>query len=131
METKERYGRFVLQFEDARTSAGSFFRAVQLGPSGYERHVQLFRSELLAPDVAQALADGLKNGLQVQHAQVVRGFEAGRLDKTAFAAYEMFEGRSVGVAYIPDLAGKLAGPRPVSVEIAGDRVTGVLRPLPA
>jgi len=96
LETKERYGRFVLQFEDARTSAGSFFRAVQLGPSGYERHVQLFRSELLAPDVAQALADGLKNGLQVQHAQVVRGFEAGRLDKTAFAAYEMFEGRSVG-----------------------------------
>ena len=53
LETKERYGRFVLQFEDARTSAGSFFRAVQLGGSGYERHVQLFRSELLAPDVAQ------------------------------------------------------------------------------
>lgn len=96
LETKERYGRFVLQSEDARTSAGSFFRAVQLGTSGYERHVQLFRSELLAPEVAQALADGLKNGLAVQHAQVVRGFEAGRLDKTAFSAYELFEGRSVG-----------------------------------
>ena len=96
METKERYGRFVLQSEDARTSAGSFFRAVQLGASGYERHVELFRSELLIPDVAQAVAEGLKSGLQVQHAQVVRGFEAGRLDKTAYAAYEMFEGRSVG-----------------------------------
>jgi len=96
LETKERYGRFVLQSEDARTSAGSFFRAVQLGPSGYERHVQLFRSERMAPEIAQALAEGLRNGLQVQHAQVVRGFEAGRIDKTAFAAYEMFEGRSVG-----------------------------------
>ena len=89
METKERYGRFVLQHEDARTSAGSFFRAVQLGGSGYEKHVFLFRSELLLPEVAQGVADGLRNGLQVQHAQVVRGFEAGRIDKTAFASYEM------------------------------------------
>ena len=96
MESKERYGRFVLQFEDARTSAGSFFRAVQLSDAGYERHVELFRSELLAPPMAQAVADGLKAGLNVQHAQVVRGFEAGRLDKTAFASYEMIEGRSVG-----------------------------------
>lgn len=96
METKERYGRFVLHSEDARTSAGSFFRAVQLGGSGYERHVQVFRTELLVPDVAQVVADGLKAGLQVQHAQIVRGFEAGRLDKTAYAVYEMFEGRSVG-----------------------------------
>ena len=96
MDSKERYGRFVLHSEDARTSAGSFFRAVQLGASGYERHVDLFQSEMLAPSVAQAVADGLKNGLQIQHAQVVRGFEAGRLDKTAFAAYEMIEGRSVG-----------------------------------
>ena len=96
METKERYGHFVLQSEDARTSAGSFFRAVQFGAQGYERHVQLFRSEMLAPDVAQAVADGLKNGLLVQHAQVMRSFEAGRIDKTAFAAYEMLEGRSVG-----------------------------------
>jgi serine/threonine-protein kinase len=46
--------------------------------------------------MAQAVADGLKAGLAVQHAQVVRGFEAGRLDKTAFATYEMIEGRSVG-----------------------------------
>lgn len=96
MDTKERYGRFVLLNEDARTSAGSFFRAVQVGPGGYERHVQLFRSELLLPDMAQAVAEGLKTGLQIQHPQVTRGFEAGRLDKTAFAAYEMTEGRSVG-----------------------------------
>lgn len=96
METKERYGRFVLQFEDARTSAGSFFRAVQLGGSGYERHVTLFRTELLIPEVAQGVADGLKAGLQVQHAQVARGLEAGRIDKTAYVAMEMFEGRSVG-----------------------------------
>ncbi len=96
METKERYGRFVLQFEDARTSAGSFFRAVQLGDSGYEKHVQLFRSEMLAQDLAQAVADGLSNGLLVQHAQVARAFEAGRIDRTAFAACEMLEGRSVG-----------------------------------
>lgn len=59
METKERCGRFVLQSEDARTSAGSFFRAVQLGGSGYEKHVQLFRSELLAPEAAQAVWAGL------------------------------------------------------------------------
>lgn len=96
METKERYGRFVLQSEDARTSAGSFFRAVQLGSGGYERHVTLFRTELLIPETAQGLADGLKVGLQVQHAQVARGLEAGRIDKTAFVAVEMFEGRSVG-----------------------------------
>lgn len=96
MDTKERYGRFVLLNEDARTSAGSFFRAVQVGPGGYERHVQLFRSELLLPDLAQAVAEGLKTGLQIQHPQVTRGLEAGRLDKTAFAAYEMTEGRSVG-----------------------------------
>lgn len=96
METKERYGRFVLQFEDARTSAGSFFRAVQLGGGGYERHVTLFRTELLIPEMAQGVAEGLKAGLQVQHAQVARGLEAGRIDKTAFVAMEMFEGRSVG-----------------------------------
>lgn len=96
METKERYGRFVLQSEDARTSAGSFFRAVQLGSGGYERHVALFRTELLIPETAQGVADGLKAGLQVQHAQVARGLEAGRIDKTAFVAVEMFEGRSVG-----------------------------------
>ena len=96
METKERYGRFVLQFEDARTSAGSFFRAVQLGSTGYERHALLFRTELLAPEMAQSVADGLKNGLLVQHAQVVRGYETGRIGKTAFAAYEALEGRSVG-----------------------------------
>ncbi len=96
METKERYGRFVLQSEDARTSAGSFFRAVQLGSGGYERHVTLFRTELLIPETAQGVADGLKAGLQVQHAQVARGLEAGRIDKTAFVAVEMFEGRSVG-----------------------------------
>jgi len=96
VETKERYGRFVLQSEDARTSAGSFFRAVQLGAGGYERHVELFRTELLVPEVAQAVADGLKAGLQVQHAQVARGLEAGRIDKTGFVAVEMFEGRSVG-----------------------------------
>lgn len=96
MDTKERYGRFVLLNEDARTSAGSFFRAVQVGPAGYERHVQLFRSELLLPDLAQTVAEGLKAGLQIQHPQVTRGLEAGRLDKTAFAVYEMAEGRSVG-----------------------------------
>jgi len=96
VDSKERYGRFVLQFEDARTSAGSLFRAVQLGPAGYERHVQLFRSEMLSAEVAQRVADGLKSGLQVQHAQIARGFEAGRIDKTAFAASELFEGRSVG-----------------------------------
>ena len=96
MDTKERYGRFVLQFEDARTSAGSFYRAVQLGAAGFERHVQLFRSERLGPDALQAVADGLKKGLAVQHAQVVRGFEAGSADRAAFGAYEMVEGRSVG-----------------------------------
>lgn len=96
MDTKERYGRFVLLNEDARTSAGSFFRAVQVGPGGYERHVQLFRSEMLLPDMAQAVAEGLKTGQQIQHPQVTRGLEAGRLDKTAFGAYEMTEGRSVG-----------------------------------
>ncbi len=96
METKERYDRFVLQFEDARTSAGSLFRAVQIGASGYERHVQLFRSEPLTPEGAQAVASGLNGGLAVHHAQVARGFEAGRIDKTAFASFELFEGRSVG-----------------------------------
>lgn len=96
MDTKERYGRYVLQSEDARTSAGSFYRAVQLGASGYERHVELFRSEMLPVDMAQAVADGLKSGTSVPHAQIVRGFEAGRIDKTSFAAYEMLEGRSVG-----------------------------------
>ncbi|MEO8361559.1 MAG: hypothetical protein ABI672_16110, partial [Vicinamibacteria bacterium] len=61
MDTKERYGRYVLHSEDARTSAGSFYRAVQLGPSGYERHVELFRSEMLPVDMAQAVTDGLKS----------------------------------------------------------------------
>lgn len=46
--------------------------------------------------MAQAMAEGLKTGLQIQHPQVTRGFEAGRIDKTAFATYEMTEGRSVG-----------------------------------
>lgn len=96
MDSKELYGRFVLQAEEARTSAGSFFRAVQLGGSGYEKHVQLFRSEPLAPDALRSTADGLKLGLLVQHPQVSRGFESGQLDKAAFAAYEMLEGRSVG-----------------------------------
>lgn len=50
----------------------------------------------MVPDIAQAVADGLKAGLAVQHAQVARGLEVGRIDKTAFAAVEMFEGRSVG-----------------------------------
>lgn len=56
----------------------------------------VFRTELLIPETAQGVADGLKAGLQVQHAQVARGLEAGRIDKTAFVAVEMFEGRSVG-----------------------------------
>ena len=96
METKERYGRFVLQSEDARTSAGSFWRAVQLGAAGYERHVTLFRTELLGVEVAEGVARGLQNGLQVQHAQVGKALEAGRIDLTAFAASEFIEGRSVG-----------------------------------
>lgn len=40
------------------------------------------------------------------------------------------DGHSNGLAYVPDLAGKFTGPRPVSVEIAGERMTGRLRPLP-
>lgn len=95
METKERFGRYVLHSEDDRTSAGSFFRAVQLGDSGYERHVQLFRSEKLPHDVAELAAEGLKKGASVQHAQIARVFEAGRLDRAAFSASELFEGRSV------------------------------------
>jgi TonB family protein len=96
LDSKERFGRFVLQHEDARTSAGSFYRAVQLGPEGYERHVQVFRSEPMAENAAEALADGLKKGLEVQHAQIVRGFEAGSIGPTAFAVFELVEGRSVG-----------------------------------
>ena len=96
METKERYGRFVLQSEDARTSAGSFWRAVQLGASGYERHVELFRTELLGAEHAQTVANALQTGLQIQNAQIAKGFEAGRLDATAFLACEFIEGRSVG-----------------------------------
>jgi TonB family protein len=46
--------------------------------------------------VAQALANGLTSGLAVRHAQVARAFEAGRVDKTVFASFELFEGRSVG-----------------------------------
>jgi TonB family protein len=57
--------------------------------------VHLFRSPSLAPEIAQSLAEGLKTGLAVSHAQVARGFEAGRIDRTAFAAFEFFEGRPV------------------------------------
>jgi TonB family protein len=96
LDSKERFGRFVLQHEDARTSAGSFYRAVQIGPAGYERHVQVFRSEPLVETTAQALADGLRRGLEVQHSQIVRGFETGVLDSNAFAVFELVEGRSVG-----------------------------------
>ena len=96
METKERYGRFVLQSEEARTSAGSFWRAVQLGTSGYERHVSLFRTELLGAEPARTVASAFQNGLQIQHAQIAKPFEAGCIDLTAFVACEFIEGRSVG-----------------------------------
>jgi TonB family protein len=96
LDSKERFGRFVLQHEDARTSAGSFYRAVQIGPGGYERHVQLFRSEPLVHGAAESVAEGLRRGLEVQHSQIARGFEAGSLGPSAFAAFEMVEGRSVG-----------------------------------
>jgi len=72
------------------------FRAVQIGTSGYEKHVQLFRSESLPAAAAQAVEEGLKKGLTVHNPQAARGFETGRIEKTAFAAYELFEGRSVG-----------------------------------
>lgn len=95
MERKERYGRFVLTHQEGASSAGSFHRAVEIGPGGYERHVQLFRSIPLPPEILQATADGLKLGAQVAHAQIPRAFEAGRLETTAFVAAELVEGRSV------------------------------------
>lgn len=96
MESKERYGRFVLQHRDEATSAGSFHRAVALGSQGYERHVQLFRSAPLPAGAISAVADGLVAGAQVVHAQIPRPFDAGRSDSSAFAAAELVEGRSVG-----------------------------------
>lgn len=95
LESKERYGRFVLHHEEAATSAGSFHRAVEIGGRGYERHVQLFRSSALPAPAIPAVAEGLVAGAQVAHAQIPRAFDAGRVESTVYVAAELVEGRSV------------------------------------
>ena len=95
MEPRERYGEFVIHAEEGRTSAGAFYRAVQVGPSGYERHVSLFCSVPLLQEVRLSVRTGLQGSLHVRDPFVARTLRTGIVGKTAFLAHERTEGRSL------------------------------------
>jgi len=97
MARKERFGKFVLLEELARSGLGTEYRAAKLGPSGLERIVDLIR---VAPALAtnaefgRALMEQGKLASQLKSPHIQRILAIGG-PLGSYVAYEYVEGRSL------------------------------------
>jgi TonB family protein len=97
MARKERFGKFVLLEELARSGLGTEYRAAKLGPSGLERIIDLIRvAPALATnaDFGRALMEQGKLASQLKSPHIQRILAIGG-PLGSYVAYEYLEGRSL------------------------------------
>jgi TonB family protein len=102
MPTTEKFGKFVLLEEVDNTDIGSEYRAIKVGPSGFEKMVSVVR---LKPalganaEVAKSLLEQVKTAAQIQNPNVVKIFGIGKVDATYYVSYEFLEGKNLKATF--------------------------------
>jgi TonB family protein len=98
MPTREKFGKFVLLEEVDTTDIGSEYRAVKLGPSGFEKIVSVVRLKPALSanaEVAKSLLEQVKAAAQIQNPNVVKIFGIGKVDAAYYVSYEFLEGKNL------------------------------------
>jgi len=102
MAKREKFGKFVL-LEDIETSSlGVEHRAAKLGPTGFEKIVNILR---LRPalsanaEVAKNLMDQVKVAAQLQNPNIMRIYGIGKVEAVYYVSYEFIEGKSLSAIF--------------------------------
>ncbi|HEU0104959.1 MAG TPA: TonB family protein [Vicinamibacteria bacterium] len=102
MPKKEKFGKFVLLDEVETTGLGTEYRAAKLSPTGLEKIVAVLRvrPNLSAnAETVKSLMEQVKFAAQLQNANIVKLFGAGKIDASFYISHEFIEAKSLQAVF--------------------------------
>jgi len=102
MPKKEKFGKFVLLDEVETSGLGTEYRAAKLSPTGLEKIVAVLRvrPNLSArAETVKSLMEQVKFAAQLQNANIVKLFGAGKIDASFYISHEFIEAKSLQAVF--------------------------------
>src|SRR6266545_306529 len=102
MPKKEKFGKFVLLDEVETSGLGTEYRAAKLSPAGLEKIVAILRvrPHLSArAETVKSLMEQVKFAAQLQNANIVKLFGAGKIDASFYISHEFIEAKSLQAVF--------------------------------
>ena len=102
MPKKEKFGKFVLLDEVETSGLGTEYRAAKLSPTGLEKIVAVLRvrpSLSANAETVKSLMEQVKFAAQLQNANIVKLFGAGKIDASFYISHEFIEAKSLQAVF--------------------------------
>ena len=102
MPKKEKFGKFVLLDEVETSGLGTEYRAAKLSPTGLEKIVTILRVRphlSASAETVKSLMEQVKFAAQLQNANIVKLFGAGKIDASFYISHEFIEAKSLQAVF--------------------------------